>query len=405
MAHIDSGSHSAESAALGFYYQSLYALLSVLKESHDDAAVCLERLDDVEVISNGQPLLIQLKHSIVEKPVAVSLASKALWKTLKAWIDVLPKLAIEDTRFQLVTVAPLSAKGFLGSLLDESASRESLHSTLLDEAQRVVDEHQAGRLAGLQPLPHTDRVSSCAAFLKLDNSTRKTLLSRITVRPGGSNITGVSDDIAGCLVNFPPDSRQAICIRLIEWWDLQVIFTLCGKRERFITKLEVQQKISELAGEIERDELFPDFENALMPEEHVPDSMIARQIQLVGGTRTEVRSAEREEWRARSQRHKWATDRLDMAVRIDLYDGLLQEAWQDKHGVMSEECEQADDIKKRGSGLELLRWTFNSAHKEVRPFAPNWSGTYYVRGSYQVMAINQLVGWHPEFKKLLGSDT
>lgn len=404
MAHIDSGSHSAKGAALGFYFQSLYALLSVLQESHDDAAVCLERLDDVEVISNGQPLLIQLKHSIVENPVAVSLASKALWKTLKAWIDVLPKLAIEDTRFQLVTVAPLSSKDFLSSLLDESASRESLRSTLLDEAQRVVDAHQAAKLAGLQPLPHTDRVSGCAAFLKLDDSTRKKLLSRITVRPGGSNIAGISDDIAGCLVNFPPDSRKAICTRLIEWWDLQVIFTLCGKRERFITKLEVQLKISELAGEVERDELFPDFENALMPEYHVPDSMIARQIQLVGGTRTEVRSAEREEWRARSQRHKWATDRLDMAVRIDLYDGLLQEAWQDKHGVMSEECEKAAEVEKRSVGLELLRWTFNSAHTEVRPFAPNWSGNYYVRGSYQVMAIDLIVGWHPEFKNLLERD-
>lgn len=404
MGHINSGSHSAESSALGFYYQSLYALFSVLKEPHDDAAVCLERLDDVEVISNGQPLLIQLKHSMLEKPVPVTLASKALWKTLKAWIDVLPKLAIKDTRFQLVTVAPLSEKSFLGSLLDESASRESLHSTLLNEAQRVVAEYQAGKLAGHQTLPHTDRVSSCTAFLQLDESMRKTLLSRITVSPGGGNITGISDDIARCLVNFPPCSRDAICIRLLEWWDLQVIFTLCGKRERFITKLEVQQKISELAGEIERDELFADFENALMPESHVPDSMIARQIQLVGGTRTEVRSAEREEWRARSQRHKWATDRLDMAVRIDIYDKLLQEAWQDKHGVMSEECELAEDIKKRGAGLELLRWTFNSANAEVRPFAPNWSGTYYVRGSYQVMAIDLLVGWHPEFKKLLRSD-
>lgn len=99
--------HSAIDAALGFYYQSLYGLLLIVKAVEDDAAVCLERLDDVEIALNGRSLLVQLKHSLSKKPAGVSLASVALWKTLKAWIDVLPKVSVDDTRFQLVTVAQL----------------------------------------------------------------------------------------------------------------------------------------------------------------------------------------------------------------------------------------------------------------------------------------------------------
>ena len=401
MSNNDSGSHSAAGAALGFYFQSLYALRAILEQPHDDAAVCLERLDDVEVISNGEPLLAQLKHSIAARPAGITLTSRALWRTFKAWIDVLPRVVLEETRFQLVTVAPLGAKDALAVLLNETADRGSLHALLVLEAQRVVDEHEAARLSGSLPEPHADRVAGCTAFLQLGKAQREVLLARMTVRPGASNIVSISDDIAAKLVNFPPNKRPAICERLIEWWDLQVIFTLCGKRERFIALIEVQQKIAEFAGEIEREELLPDFEIARQPDDHEPNSMIARQIEIVGGTVGDVRLAVREEWRARSQRHLWCLERLDMAVRIDRYDELLKETWGDKHERMVEDCEGCDDAQKRKSGHELLRWSYDIAHTEVRAFANNWSAGYYVRGTYQVLSIDLQVGWHPQFKQLL----
>jgi hypothetical protein len=400
MTQQGSSSHSAEAAALGFYFQSLYALHGILEQPHDDAAVCLERLDDVEFVSNGEPLLVQLKHSMSMKPAAVTLASPMLWRTFKAWIDVLPKIVLETTRFQLVTVAPIDTEGALACLTTELSDRESLHALLLQEAKRVLDAQEVAKLAGT-PLPHADRVGGCSAFIYLDEATRRTLLSRISVRPGSDNIAAVSGNIENCLVNFPPPKRPILCRRLVEWWDLQVVFTLCGKRERFITKLEVQLKLAELAGEIERDELLPDFESALLPKDHVPDSVLTRQIELVGGTPSDVRVAVREEWRARSQRHKWMSERLDMASRIAKYDDLLHETWQDKHERMCEECDEVDDNHKRQRGHELLRWSYDLAHTEVRPFAPNWSATYYVRGTYQVLAIDLVVGWHPDFKTLL----
>ncbi len=399
MINNSSVSHSADGAALGFYFQSLYALYAILEQPHDDAAVCLERLDDVEVMVNGQPLLLQLKHSIATKPVSVTLASRALWRTLKVWVDVLPRVVLAETQFQLVTVAPLGKSNALAALLDPTSDRSSLHTLLVNEAQRVVDEHTA---ATDSPLPHADRVDGCEAFLKLAEPKRKALLARVTVRPGASNIGSVCDDIASRLINFPFEQRQKISKRLIEWWDLQVIFTLCKKRQRSIAKIEVLQKISELAGEIERDELLPDFELAALPTDHTPDSMIERQIGLVDGTRSDVSIAIREEWRARAQRHKWCTDRLDMAGRIESYDQLLQEIWRDKNARIVEDCEGCDDETMRKSGHELLRWTLDHAQTEVKPFASNWSATYYVRGSYQVLAIDLKVGWHPQFNELLG---
>lgn len=400
-ADVDDGGHSAVNAALGFYYQSLYGLLSIVRASHDDAAVCLERLDDVEILTNGQSLLSQLKHSLSKKPAAVTLSSTALWKTLKAWIDVLHAVSLNDTCFQLVTVAPLPPGSPLEVLLDELSPRTNLLTLLHTEARRVVKEHQAAKEAKEHPFPHADRISSCAAYLELDDITREKFLSRITVQPAASNIKEIPKDIAKELKNFPPERREAITQKLMEWWDLQVVYSFCDKRDRAISLLEVQQKVAEIAGELERDELLADFQFVTPPEDHAPPSMISRQLQLVGATMGEVQAAEREEWRARSQRHKWINERVDMAVRIHRYDLLLVETWGDKHSVMVETHANTHEEEKRASGLEIFRWSYSQAHAQIPPFAHNWNTSYYVRGSYQVLAVEQEVGWHPDYRTLL----
>lgn len=399
--NVDNGAHSAVHAALGFYYQSLYALLSILKASNDDAAVCLERLDDVEILTNGQSLLAQLKHSLSKKPAPVTLSSIALWKTLKAWIHVLPTVSLNDTRFQLVTVAPLPSGSPLEVLLDDLSPRTHLLALLQNEAQRVVDEHLAGKKAKTQPLPHADRVSSCVAYLGLSHIIRERLLSRITVQPAVSSIHEIQKDIAIELKNFPPERREEIAQKLMEWWDLQVVYSFCNKRDRAISMLEVQQKVAEISGELEREELVADFQFVTPPGDHTPPSMISRQLQLVCGTRSEIQAAEREEWRARAQRHKWLNERIDMAVRIDLYDKLLIEAWSDKHCVMVETHSNATEDAKRASGLELFRWSYSQAQAQIPPFSHNWNTSYYIRGSYQVLAVEQEVGWHPDYRVLL----
>jgi len=76
--NIDSNDlHEATAAALGFYFQSQFALLTLISLTADDAAVAVERLDDVEIKANGKSLLYQLKHSVQANPPAVTLSSVA----------------------------------------------------------------------------------------------------------------------------------------------------------------------------------------------------------------------------------------------------------------------------------------------------------------------------------------
>jgi hypothetical protein len=95
---LQSGAHSAEASALGFYYQALFALLVLFQQNTDKAAVSVEQMDDVQLTTEGEELLYQLKHSFLETPTPIGLKSRAFWKTIKVWIDILDEISTSHHR-------------------------------------------------------------------------------------------------------------------------------------------------------------------------------------------------------------------------------------------------------------------------------------------------------------------
>src|SRR5262249_26781370 len=146
---------------------------------------------------------------------------------------------------------------------------------------------------------------------------------------------------------------------------------------------------------------LPEFETAIPPEDYQPHGMLARQIRLVDGQPSDLKIAIRQEWKAREQRSRWLNSSPAMASKINDYDLILQDEWSSLHMRLKENCAELEEKDKRAKGLQLLRWTQDEAHKVVRPISVGWESPYYVRGSYQVLAINLAVGWHPLFDVLL----
>src|SRR6202041_1129852 len=121
----------------GFYYQAFFALDTLVAQSADDAAVAVERLDDVELNGDGRPLLYQLKHSISATPPPITLKARALWRTVKVWADLLPTLTLADMGLHLVAVGSIPADKPLQALTNLDADRTSLVEAIRHEAQRV----------------------------------------------------------------------------------------------------------------------------------------------------------------------------------------------------------------------------------------------------------------------------
>ncbi|WP_257217075.1 ABC-three component system protein [Pseudomonas syringae] len=392
--------HDASPAALGFYYQSQFALLTLLSQTADDAAVAIERLDDVELKANGQKLLFQLKHSVQGNPPPVTLASVALWKTIRVWIDALPLVSLAETTFHLVSVGKVPDNSPLLALCDTHADREELLKSMVEEASRVIEDRASAKSAGDKP-PHGPRAAGCEAFLALDASVRLSLLRRVHIVQDSVTIGKIPDEVSQRLHILPKEQRLKAAERLLGWWDQQVVYTLCGKRERVIQRSEMEHCISSIIAQLEEEKLVAEFDLVSHPEDYEADGMLYRQIALVGGKGSDVSRAVREQWRAKEQRSKWIIDNPQMRSKIAGYDAKLTEHWSDRHVQMAEDCEDLDADQVRAKGLELLRWTHAFAPNQVEPIAPSWQGHYYVRGTFQVLAIDLQVGWHADYRKLL----
>lgn len=394
--------HSASDAALGFMYQGLYALLALWREVDDDAAVLIETLDDVVLLSNGETLLQQLKHSLSAKSPSLTIKSVSLWKTLKAWIDILPELSISQTRFNLVSVADVSKGSVLEALLGDVKDRSELLAALKDEAKRVLDEREEAKVAGENKLPHASRAAGCKAFLTLPEDTKIKLIAQIRLKPSQASIVNIEKELERNQLSVTPEKRAEVTQRLVEWWNRQVIFSMCGKRNKAITRFELVQRHMEIVSDIELDKLSNPFETQKPPSSYQPDNMIERQIALVGGSEGELNRAIREEWRARETRSIWSSENPARHELIAKYDDRLAEEWSDRHVAICESYDSTIEIEQRQSGHNLLIWSHVDAPKDLEPIAPTVVAPYYVRGSYQVLSITGRVGWHPNYRALLG---
>ena len=395
--------HAAEGPALGFWFQSLYALLTLVAQTTDDAAIGIEQLDDLELKSNGQTVLYQLKHSVSRVPAPISIKSRSLWRTIKVWVDALPSLVLSETTLHLVTVAGIVANDALWTLTSPDGERADLVVSMTAEAERVQKARTAATRAGTA-LPYADRADGCQAYLKMNEVERLNLLRRVLIKPDSPTIKETENRIAEHLHILPLHQRALVVRRLVEWWDRQVVYSLCGERERIMTRVELQARISEIIGDLDQGELLPSFETVSHPEDYQPDGMLARQIELVKGRPSDLERAIREEWKAREQRARWVNDNPAAASTINDYDSILREHWSDRHTQLIEDCAELEDGGKCASGLQLLRWTHSDAPTTVRPIVGGWNAAYYVRGSYQVLAINLEVGWHPDYKRVLGAN-
>lgn len=268
----------------------------------------------------------------------------------------------------------------------------------------MLDERDAAAKSGAKMLPHADRVDGCTAFLGLTSANRLNFLRRIRIVQGSLTIDQMEGEVASKLTLIKVADRPAIARSLIEWWDRQVVYALCDKRPRFIARSELLQEIAECVSDLEHDTLLPDFITMSQPADYQPEGMLTRQIALVGGKDSDVARAIREEWRARQQRAKWILERPGMAAKIGQHDIHMCEEWSDLHTQMTEDCAALKEGDKCERGLSLLRWSHEGAPKAVEPIAVGWSAAYYVRGSYQVLAINSEVGWHPDYLELLKDD-
>ncbi|MGC1375052.1 MAG: hypothetical protein WA821_02445, partial [Anaerolineales bacterium] len=112
-----SSQFSAAPSNLGYLYQTLYALLLLLK-SKEEMVLSIETLDDVVFEKDGNSReQLQLKHHIGQTANLTDI-SPDLWKTIRVWSTQLKNgtFSVNDTVLSLVTTAQ-APDGSIGAML------------------------------------------------------------------------------------------------------------------------------------------------------------------------------------------------------------------------------------------------------------------------------------------------
>lgn len=393
-----STNHQATDSYIAYVFQGMYALI-VLLDAGDDGAVSVETADDVELVSAVQPSLYQLKHSLGTPPKLTE-KSVGLWKTLGIWLDS-PSVT-PATRLVFVTCAEIQPDSPLTALCISDSDRSSVLSLLEAEAKRVVGEVSDARRAGSSP-PHADRMRQCESFLRVSRQDRERLIGQIILQAESFGAAEIEREVARRLDSLViKNIRPSFYPRLIEWWDFQVTKALLGQRPKLIEKQELLSKFHSLMKELDSESLPNDFGGVEPLESDLSGELggrMERQIRLVNGGQSRVLRAAKARWQARNQRERWMRENLAVAAVLMRFDDRLVGEWADQHGPMCDDTAGRSDGEKCEAGRNILDWSHNTAPGLVEPPKATWSDPFLVRGSYQQLAEEMRVGWHPEFSE------
>ena len=377
----------------GYLYQTRYALLRGLQEGrrHPGHELSIEKLDDVAFEENGRPIeLIQTKHHVKRRDL--SDASVDLWKTMGIWI----KRLIDDpigsisTRFVFLTTDTAAAGSALSMLRQGTDSRDEAEAVRLLAAIATNSNNQA-------------TVAARNAFLDLTDAHRTSLIGNIWVFDEAPNIVDVREEIEAELrYSAPRDQVSNLTDYLEGWWFTRIVLALRDRQSSVIALADIQDKIADIRDNFRVGNLPLDDEIDAMPEvSELPkdNRTFIHQMTLVRIPDREVRATIHDYYRAYAQRSRWARQHLLLDDEAERYDRALRDAWSrsffDHTGDLDEDC---DDRTREDQGRKVFRW----ARQHQKPLR-NRHELWLSSGSFQMLADDVRVGWHPKYPSLVGS--
>jgi hypothetical protein len=391
---------SAADSALGYLYQVRVALLWSLRRARAgaDFVVSLETLDDVtfESIQATGPTpdeLLQTKHHR-KSEASLSDASGDLWKSLRVWFEGRANNTIPSgTALYLLTTGAAPKDGAAWFLRSDGARD-------VGKALRILE-------AVTQTSQSDTNAKAYAAFLTVPVAMRKALLENVVVLDRSPTVATIDEDIKKEVRwSAAEEHLDAFAHRLEGWWSDRIIKQLADPAGAAgIQGTELDHAIDELREQFKPENLpiDNDLVNYILDERtetaHA-ESPFVHQLKLVAAKDERVARAIRNYYRAFEQRSRWMREHLLLVGELTRYDGKLVEEWEQAFLAAKDEISTtAAEGEKQKLGRQILSKT-----DEIRlPVRPDVTESFVVLGSFQMLADEAKVGWHPDYRDLLTS--
>jgi hypothetical protein len=386
----DISKYSASSSLIGYIYQCRLALLEALKRLHKNPklTVAIETLDDVVFLDEGKPEeIIQVKHHI-SRQANLSDASSDMWKTMRIWMDMYgDDLTKDGAVLCMMTTASAAENSAAFYLRVDERDEEKAEQYLLNTARTSTNKENK---------PIYD------SFKALTPEDRRDLLNAVVIHDS----CPLNDDLDECLEEqfwLACQRNQVSDFRTYYegWWLGRVLKSFRAGDGKPILGEEIYGYLDQLREEFKADTLpiYPTLKTAKVDHSSYMERTFTRQLQLIGVGEGRVKAAVNNYYRAFEQRSRWSREELVLVGDLEEYEDKLMEEWTVRFEAMREDLgEAAADAEKVKLARELYQWIETEANTPIRPRCHE---PFITRGSYQMLADRQKVGWHPEFKDML----
>lgn len=390
---VPSKNHEAAGSALGYLYQTSWALLELLRRKRSDSMLTLEMHDDVSWDVDGTATeLIQVKHHIAVKG-GLGDMSVDLWRTLNAWMDDGSPSDPYGPILTLVTTS-IAAAGSAASLLRDDTNRDPDHAlSLLEKAASTSESGET------EPWR--------AKFRKLTQSERRTFVSRIYVADGSYRIEDVESALREVLWLALPSgegAQAAFMSLLMRWWN-NVSIDLLRKKRSGVSRDQLQEAITSIRNNFSESSLPTLVELEDVDEEQAVglhgDRVFVHQLKWIRVQTDNLRTAIVDYHRAVTQETEWLDKDLVDIHELREFEARLVDEWRRVFSDMLEDLPpDADEQTKARSGRELFRYLRDSTLVVLRA---QYQDAFFGRGKRHELADRRELGWHPEFEERLAA--
>jgi hypothetical protein len=387
---------SAAASSLGFFYQYRYALLLMLEGIQTDPGIeiTVEKVDDVTVGARGQISDAVQTKLHAEGAKALTDSSKDLWSTLRVWCEGIGSgdFDLNAVKFLLVTTADVAATGLTRFLRpDGDRDPDTALGLLLHVARKSRSEENA---------------KSYSCFLDMDEGVRRTLVHAIHIIDHAPTADDLDERITRAVGFVVEPAHTPSFVRALQGrWLRRIEDHLAGPRDDVITGYEVHDWLRELRGQYRPDNLPTELEFEEPPDSiwrAVEEYTFVRQLRHIGLSDDQIAFAVRDYYQAFEQRGRWVREKLLHLNETERYNLRLVDAWAREFAEakrrLAASADPTEEIKS-GVAIDLYQLIQRADHR----IRPECSAPFVMRGSYQMLADEPKIGWHPEWDRHFGT--
>jgi hypothetical protein len=385
---MNRGSHSAAPNAIGYQYQTWWALVELLRSGNDrpDAAISLELYDDIGWEQAGSPTeLLQTKHHENSQRTLTDRATD-VWKTLQVWMDEGSPGDTDGPALTLVTTQEASAGSAMAALRiesrDEASALKLLNEVAADEGAEVTRKTRK-------------------QFLALSPATQKTFIHRICVVDRSPHIEDVDSAARACLNWALPRGHESVFMSILwQWWDTQALALLQGRLDK-VDVGAAKEMISYIRDQFTAETLptmvgLSEVNETELARRH-GDSVFVQQMNWIAFPPRNLQKAIVDYYRAYTQAVRWLDEDLIALAELERFEAELVDEWEREFEFMQYGLDDdADEATKQAAGTNLLRSLLAQTAITVRP---KYNDSFFARGRRHVLADGGRVGWHTDFQE------